>query len=49
MAAGRTGSFAVRARRRDKRFPLTSAELAVQIGTRVQQAYGYPVNLTHPT
>jgi thiamine biosynthesis protein ThiI len=48
LAAGRTGSFAVRARRRDKRFPVTSAELAEQIGTRVQQAYGYPVDLKHP-
>ncbi|HEX9358201.1 MAG TPA: tRNA uracil 4-sulfurtransferase ThiI [Streptosporangiaceae bacterium] len=48
IAAGRTGSFAVRARRRDKRFPLTSAELAREIGTRVQQAYGYPVNLRRP-
>jgi thiamine biosynthesis protein ThiI len=48
MAAGQTGSFAVRARRRDKRFPVTSAELAERIGTRVQQAYGYPVNLKHP-
>jgi tRNA uracil 4-sulfurtransferase len=48
MMAGKTGSFAVRARRRDKRFPLTSAELAIQIGARVQQEYGYPVNLKHP-
>ncbi len=48
MAAGRTGSFAVRARRRDKRFPLTSAQLAREIGARVQRAYGYPVNLSHP-
>jgi tRNA uracil 4-sulfurtransferase len=48
IAAGRAGSFAVRARRRDKRFPLTSAELAREIGTRVQQAYGYPVNLSRP-
>ena len=48
MAAGRTGSFAVRARRRDKRFPLTSAALAREIGTRVQQAYGNPVNLSRP-
>jgi thiamine biosynthesis protein ThiI len=48
LAAGRTGSFAVRARRRDKRFRVTSAELAEQIGTRVQQAYGYPVDLKHP-
>jgi tRNA uracil 4-sulfurtransferase len=48
LLAGKTGSFAVRARRRDKRFPLSSAELATQIGTRVQRAYGYPVNLKHP-
>ena len=48
LAAGCTGSFAVRARRRDKRFPVTSAQLAVQIGTRIQQEYGYPVNLRTP-
>jgi thiamine biosynthesis protein ThiI len=48
LAAGCPGSFAVRARRRDKRFPVTSAELAVQIGRRIQQAYGYPVNLRAP-
>jgi thiamine biosynthesis protein ThiI len=48
MMAGKAGSFAVRARRRDKRFPVTSAELAVRIGSRVQHAYGNPVNLKHP-
>jgi tRNA uracil 4-sulfurtransferase len=48
MMAGKTGSFAVRARRRDKRFPATSAELATAIGTRVQREYGYPVNLSRP-
>jgi tRNA uracil 4-sulfurtransferase len=48
LAAGCQGSFAVRARRRDKRFPITSAELAVQIGSRIQQEYGYPVNLRAP-
>jgi tRNA uracil 4-sulfurtransferase len=48
LAAGRSGSFAVRARRRDKRFPLTSAQLAREIGARVQRAHGYPVNLSHP-
>ncbi len=48
LAAGRAGSFAVRARRRDKRFPVTSAELAERIGAQVQQAYGYPVDLKHP-
>jgi len=48
MVAGREGSFAVRARRRDKRFSITSAELAVLIGSRIQQEYGYPVNLREP-
>jgi tRNA uracil 4-sulfurtransferase len=48
LMAAKQGSFAVRARRRDKRFGLTSAELAVRIGARVQQEYGYPVNLKHP-
>ena len=48
LTAGRPGSFAVRARRRDKRFGMRSSELAAYIGTRVQQAYGYPVNLSHP-
>ena len=48
LTAGRAGSFAVRARRRDKRFPMTSAQLATLIGARVQEAYGYPVNLSHP-
>ena len=48
LMAGKTGSFAVRARRRDKRFPLTSAQLATRIGALIQQEYGYPVNLKHP-
>ena len=48
LMAGCPGSFAVRARRRDKRFPVTSAELAVLIGSRIQQQYGYPVNLRAP-
>jgi thiamine biosynthesis protein ThiI len=48
LMAGKSGSFAVRARRRDKRFPLTSTQLAAEIGARVQRAYGYPVNLKHP-
>ena len=48
MMAGKTGSFAVRARRRDKRFPVTSAQLATTIGTRVREEYGYQVNLKHP-
>ncbi len=48
LTAGRTGSFAVRARRRDKRFPMNSSQLATLIGTRIQEAHGYPVNLSHP-
>ncbi|HEY1619470.1 MAG TPA: tRNA uracil 4-sulfurtransferase ThiI [Streptosporangiaceae bacterium] len=48
LAAGRSGSFAVRARRRDKRFPVTSAQLAIAIGARIQREYGYPVDLRHP-
>jgi thiamine biosynthesis protein ThiI len=48
LMAGKEGSFAVRARRRDKRFAITSAELAIRIGARVQQEYGYPVNLKYP-
>jgi len=48
FAAGRPGSFAVRAKRRDKRFPVTSAELAVCIGSKIQRQYGNPVNLRQP-
>src|SRR5262245_46972655 len=48
LAKDKVGSFAVRAKRRDKRFALTSAELAVAIGSRVRQLYGNPVNLSHP-
>ncbi|MBB6172528.1 thiamine biosynthesis protein ThiI [Nocardiopsis mwathae] len=46
--AGRTGSFAVRARRRDKRFPMTSAELAGYVGGKVKAAHGLPVDLKRP-
>ncbi|HEX9065314.1 MAG TPA: tRNA uracil 4-sulfurtransferase ThiI [Streptosporangiaceae bacterium] len=48
LAGGRPGSFAVRARRRDKRFGVTSAELAIAIGSRIQRDFGNPVNLRHP-
>jgi tRNA uracil 4-sulfurtransferase len=48
LTEGTSGPFAVRARRRDKRFPLTSSELAVLIGKEVQAAHGLPVNLKHP-
>jgi len=43
-----SGTFAVRARRRDKRFPLTSAQLAVLIGREIQEAHGLGVNLSRP-
>ncbi|MFV2196169.1 tRNA uracil 4-sulfurtransferase ThiI [Nocardiopsis sp. LOL_012] len=42
------GSFAVRARRRDKRFAMTSSELAGHLGSRIVEAYGYPVRLKRP-
>jgi tRNA uracil 4-sulfurtransferase len=48
LARGVTGTFAVRPRRRDKRFPVTSAELAVTVGRAIQDAYGLPVKLKHP-
>jgi thiamine biosynthesis protein ThiI len=48
LTAGREGTFGVRARRRDKRFPMRSTELAAHIGTRVQKAHGLAVNLSHP-
>src|SRR5215469_7056751 len=48
LAGGRPGSFAVRPRRRDKRFPSTSTELAVAIGARIQRQYGNPVDLSRP-
>ena len=48
LAGGRPGSFAVRARRRDKRFPVTSAQLAIAIGSQIQRQYGNPVDLRRP-
>ncbi|GAB3495905.1 tRNA uracil 4-sulfurtransferase ThiI [Nocardiopsis coralliicola] len=46
--AGASGSFAVRARRRDKRFPLNSSEMAVHIGARIKEQFGLPVRLKNP-
>ncbi|MGI5168696.1 tRNA uracil 4-sulfurtransferase ThiI [Spirillospora sp. CA-253888] len=45
---GVTGSFAVRSKRRDKRFPLTSTELDRLVGGRLHDAYGQPVKLKNP-
>src|SRR6202161_4346777 len=43
-----SGTFAIRARRRDKRFPMTSEQLNVLIGDRVNVAHGLKVSLKHP-
>jgi thiamine biosynthesis protein ThiI len=48
LLRGRSGSFAVRARRRVKTFPLGSQELAIHVGSRVQEELGLPVDLSHP-
>ncbi|MGI5321866.1 tRNA uracil 4-sulfurtransferase ThiI [Actinomadura nitritigenes] len=45
---GRLGTFAVRSRRRDKRFPMTSTELDRHIGALVAGRYGQPVKLKDP-
>ena len=41
-------SFRVSARRADKRFPLTSPQLEREVGGRIKQARGWPVNLDEP-
>src|SRR5690606_36615590 len=48
LMEGRTGTFAVRSRRRDKRFPMTSTELDRHIGGLVARRYGQPVKLKDP-
>lgn len=49
LLRGRPGAtFAVRARRRDKAFPLSSHELASRVGRAVQEALGLAVDLGHP-
>lgn len=49
LLRGKPGTtFAVRARRRDKNFPLTSQELAVVVGRAVQDALGLGVDLGTP-
>jgi thiamine biosynthesis protein ThiI len=48
LTKGRQGTFAVRARRRDKRFPLTSAQLGVVVGREIQEAHGLGVDLSRP-
>lgn len=41
-------TFAVRAHRRDKSFPMTSPQLAVHLGAQVQAATGWSVDLSDP-
>jgi len=41
-------SFRVSARRADKRFPLISPEIEREVGGRIKQARGWPVNLDEP-
>ena len=41
-------SFRVAARRADKRFPLTSPEIERELGSRIQEAMGWKVNLSDP-
>ncbi len=48
LTKGRTGTFAIRARRRDKRFSMTSEQLSVLIGREIQEAHGLRVNLSRP-
>ena len=44
----REGAFAVRSRRRDKRFPLRSNELDRLVGGAINDEYGLPVDLKNP-
>jgi thiamine biosynthesis protein ThiI len=47
--AGRSAeSFRVTARRADKRFPVESPDIEREVGRRVQEATGWPVDLTKP-
>ena len=48
LTKGRRGTFAIRARRRDKRFALTSGQLSVLIGREIVEAHGLGVNLSRP-
>jgi tRNA uracil 4-sulfurtransferase len=48
LTKGASGTFAVRARRRDKQFPLTSGQLGVLIGREIQEAHGLGVDLSRP-
>jgi tRNA uracil 4-sulfurtransferase len=45
LAGQAPASFRIRARRADKRFPLSSPDIERRLGARVQQAFGWPVDL----
>src|SRR5437868_7022493 len=47
-AVAAKGTFAVRSRRRDKRFPLRSNELDRLVGGEINELYGLPVRLKNP-
>ncbi|NOT43418.1 MAG: tRNA 4-thiouridine(8) synthase ThiI [Acidobacteria bacterium] len=48
LADRQVGSFRVSVRRADKRFPLTSPQAEREIGGRIKQARGWPVDLERP-
>jgi thiamine biosynthesis protein ThiI len=47
-ALAKAGSFRVCARRADKRFPFPSPDIEREIGRRIQQQTGWPVDLSRP-
>ena len=47
VAGRQAGSFRVVARRADKRFPTPSPDIERIVGRRVQDATGWPVDLSH--
>jgi thiamine biosynthesis protein ThiI len=48
LAGREPATFRIAARRADKRFPVPSPEIERIIGKRVQDATGWPVDLSHP-
>lgn len=48
LPTGQVESFRVSVRRADKRFPMSSPEVERILGRRVQEARGWPVNLSRP-
>lgn len=48
LADRTAASFRVRARRADKRFPIPTPDIERHIGRHVQEAKGWPVNLSNP-